>query len=968
MNLRNLSPSSSTSLSSQGSSIDRNPVRNARSKASVSSDSKRALEVTDLIYKLTKKLTPHLPGTTTSSIASQMTIRVVDASSTRMVDSMTVIQNIKHRMYLKNGDHMKAYGRLHEICSQYLAHKNIGRRSEALLLLYLLMDSVIPDQKISKTEEKQSESIIRGHRRSLSAQQSRDTRADTGNRTPKSSSPESYLDVVSNPEQSEDLKDTAERESRTEIEKKQAPKLDLNRSEELQACSIDPSMKGLEIENVLDESFKLAAGILAPNTSGLRRSYTQTRSRPPLTPKANNSHNKVALKKTTSFEVPEEVLLRDVLYALQGIDSRYVKFDVEKDRFEISHDIGVQTPMRNLVYHICELGWLYRKITAYLSKYRDNLAYGIVGQSFCHVLNVELTEYFRLIAVLTAQVDEDAEVNPKEGHQSRSELTLRKVSVWTHEPLHRLRLIARLLDSVEGLRGGNLVSGIHSHVFHGDPVISSYIEKVMKKISDPIFRMIRRWVFEGELEDAHHEFFIRAEENHPDDQLWVHQYKLRLDMLPTFISLDLAKKILIIGKSINFIRKCCGNTEWVLEVGKDTLKENGAYLDDGSWESDSVAPVETKISQFVEVLRLEKMICKVSVVTNDYLTRLLMHKFHLLEHCQALKSYMLLGQGDFIQHLMDLLGPELSQRASQIYRHRLRNVFETALNASNGKFESSDILSRLDVQLLQASAGETGWDIFSLHYKLTSPINSVIDDAAMLDYQRIFHFLWRLKRVEYLLSASWSKDMNLGHLIQNRLPGLLSIIHACQLLRSEMIHFTRNLLSYMMFEVLETSWHKLVKDLLAAKDLDKFIESHKEYIETIKEHAFMSEDSSEILTQLKSIFTLIIRFCETQEHLYTVALRGVQELRLLQQAADRRSLEVGQDKVKYVEKEQDVMFGSGIEVGERIGELAASFRAQFRNLQDLIRVKGSGHQGAPYLVFRFDFNEFYRGQMMSTND
>lgn len=215
--------------------------------------------------------------------------------------------------------------------------------SEALLLLYLLMDSVIPDQKISKTEEKQSESIIRGHRRSLSAQQSRDTRADTGNRTPKSSSPESYLDVVSNPEQSEDLKDTAERESRTEIEKKQAPKLDLNRSEELQACSIDPSMKGLEIENVLDESFKLAAGILAPNTSGLRRSYTQTRSRPPLTPKANNSHNKVALKKTTSFEVPEEVLLRDVLYALQGIDSRYVKFDVEKDRFEISHDIGVQT-------------------------------------------------------------------------------------------------------------------------------------------------------------------------------------------------------------------------------------------------------------------------------------------------------------------------------------------------------------------------------------------------------------------------------------------------------------------------------------------------------------------------------------------------------------------------------------------------------------------------------------------------
>ena len=44
-------------------------------------------------------------------------------------------------------------------------------------------------------------------------------------------------------------------------------------------------------------------------------------------------------------------------------------------------------------------------------------------------------------------------------------------------------------------------------------------------------------------------------------------------------------------------------------------------------------------------------------------------------------------QGDFIQYLMDLLGPELSKRGSQVYRHTLTNVLETALNASNAKFE-----------------------------------------------------------------------------------------------------------------------------------------------------------------------------------------------------------------------------------------------------------------------------------------
>lgn len=37
-------------------------------------------------------------------------------------------------------------------------------------------------------------------------------------------------------------------------------------------------------------------------------------------------------------------------------------------------------------------------------------------------------------------------------------------------------------------------------------------------------------------------------------------------------------------------------------------------------------------------------------------------------------------------------------------------------------------------------------------------------------------------------------------------------------------------------QVLETSWEKLVKDLKAAKDLDGLIESHEQYIATIKEN------------------------------------------------------------------------------------------------------------------------------------
>ena len=47
---------------------------------------------------------------------------------------------------------------------------------------------------------------------------------------------------------------------------------------------------------------------------------------------------------------------------------------------------------------------------------------------------------------------------------------------------------------------------------------------------------------------------------------------------------------------------------------------------------------------FAELKCLEKVIGNVSNSTNEYLIRTLMEKYRLLDHCQALKRYLLLGQ------------------------------------------------------------------------------------------------------------------------------------------------------------------------------------------------------------------------------------------------------------------------------------------------------------------------------------
>ena len=73
---------------------------------------------------------------------------------------------------------------------------------------------------------------------------------------------------------------------------------------------------------------------------------------------------------------------------------------------------------------------------------------GLVGQSFCAALQQELTEYYRLLAVLEGQqqVGDAGFV----GEGASGSLTLRRLMVWTYDPLMRLRTLAALVDSCKG--------------------------------------------------------------------------------------------------------------------------------------------------------------------------------------------------------------------------------------------------------------------------------------------------------------------------------------------------------------------------------------------------------------------------------------------------------------------------------------------------------------------------------------
>jgi len=74
----------------------------------------------------------------------------------------------------------------------------------------------------------------------------------------------------------------------------------------------------------------------------------------------------------------------------------------------------------------------------------------------------------------------------------------------------------------------------------------------------------------------------------------------------------------------------------------------------------------------------------------------------------------------------------------------------------------------------QLSAGDTGWDVFSLEYHVSGHIRTVFTTDSMRVYLRVFNFLWRAKRMEYVLAMCWKDQISNARTLRS-IPG--SLVH-----------------------------------------------------------------------------------------------------------------------------------------------------------------------------------------------
>ena len=583
----------------------------------------------------------------------------------------------------------------------------------------------------------------------------------------------------------------------------------------------------------------------------------------------------VALKFTylaanySAIDPSETSLLRDLPFTLQGLSSTSLPFASQNT---LTLPSTLPAPIISLLHTLAEPCLLYRGLDAFVK----SPAKGLLHQSLRAATSSELKAYLSLIATLEGQIrralsslDESA---PRMGI-GKAGVTLKRCVVWTREATMGLRLMSLIAEESEKKRGGQLISLIHGFSSsHGDPIVAAFAERLLGQFTRPFYDLLRHWIYDGELSDPYLEFFVKEQTQTNSDQsrgkgnnVWEDKYEIDKAMVPSIITHDFAQKVFLIGKSLNFIRHSCGDSQWVEDYSKEASKE----------------------LRYGDTATLEAWIDEAYNITMKRLMDLMATKFHLFEHLQALKNYILLGQGDFIALLMESLAGNLDRPAGAQYRHALTAQLENAIRGSNAQYDSPEVLRRLDARMLQLSHGDIGWDCFTLEYKIDSPVDVVVTEWGSRQYLKVFNFLWRIKRVEFALSSTWRRCLTGSRgVLQNSDATVTKTWKLTRGVLAEMIHFVSQLQYYILFEVIESSWGELQKGIRKEGcTLDDLIKAHTRYLNDITHKGLLGarrtrhghdpspatgeDDRTSYLAQLSDLLRTMLSYRDCVDGLYS---------------------------------------------------------------------------------------------------
>lgn len=193
---------------------------------------------------------------------------------------------------------------------------------------------------------------------------------------------------------------------------------------------------------------------------------------------------------------------------------------------------------------------------------------------------------------------------------------------------------------------------------------------------------------------------------------------------------------------------------------------------------------------------------------------------------------------------------------------------------------------------------------------------------------------------------------------------LRPISHRLYLITSQMIHFIHQIQYYILFEVVECSWMRLLEKAQKATALDDILEAHKEFLYDVKIGAFL-EDNGLIHGSLQDVFNASIKLETWQDHFYESCLAELDSRRQFDKniKASEKSGKYGVTAESRLERDQaQKMFEITIsECRKNLEKVGTDYEYAVRQF---LLVLASQQNQPDILQFgiRLDFNEYYKNR------
>ncbi|KAG2630481.1 gamma-tubulin complex component 5-like isoform X2 [Panicum virgatum] len=256
----------------------------------------------------------------------------------------------------------------------------------------------------------------------------------------------------------------------------------------------------------------------------------------------------------------------------------------------------------------------------------------------------------------------------------------------------------------------------------------------------------------------------------------------------------------------------------------------------------------------------------------------LMGEWRLMDELFVLRAIYLLGSGDMLQQFLITIFDKLDRGSSWDDDFELNNLLQESIRNSADKM----LLTAPDSLIVSlatnnsdegASASKKGralgfgidaLDMLNFTYKVSWPLDLIVNTDALKKYNQVMGFLLKVKRAKFVLDETrkwmWKARGRTAHNFKQHL-----------IVAQKLLHFVDAFHQYVMDRVYHSAWTELCDGMASATTLDEVMEVHEAYLSSIQRQCFVASDKlwALIASRVKTILGLALDFHNVEQTLST---------------------------------------------------------------------------------------------------